>query len=589
MEEKKLTGYPSIDKPWLKYYSPDAVSYVNECLEYTMYQYMESENRNRLDYIALEYFGSEITYGAMFEKIEEVAKALRQHNVTSGDYVSVCLPNVPEIIYFIYALNKIGAVACLIDPRTNAEGILERANDTSSKILVTVTDIIKEKINLIAHDLVAELIIDVCPTDSLSVHSLKSAAIKFVYLFRKPKYSSDKFCSYKSFLKVSEGIEASTESAFEANKAAIIVYTSGTTGTAKGVMLSNENLIASKKLIEYGASSVDDNASFLGVIPFFSSYGACTGMNNSLCRGWRIIMIPKFNPRHFGKLLLQNSSVSALGVPWFWGNFAKENTPTNLSFLKNAICGGDKIAPASVEQINKYLLQNGASRLKIGYGASEFGGGIVITADTGPYEANSTGEILPGVIGMVINPDTGEELTYGEDGELCFHSPTMMLGYYKHEKETERITLFKDGIKFYRTGDMGHITENGTVYIVDRYKRAMMRPDGHTVHATPIENTIMQHDVVDSCAVVGLAFDKGEGVIPTAFVVLKSGDYNIKGVIDEIDTLCLKKIPERDKAHAYVVVEKLPYTPMGKFDYKLLERYTFEELDYVVKDHTFLK
>ena len=589
MQEKNLTGYPSIDRPWLKYYSSDAVEYVNGKLENTIYQYMEFENRSRLNYIALEYFGTEITYGAMFEEIRKVANALIRHNVKTGDYVSICLPNIPEIVYFVYALNKIGAVACLIDPRTNAEGILERANDTNSKILITVTDIIKNKIKLISNDLVAEKIIDVCPTDSLHANSLKTAVMKMAYLFKKPNYSSHKFCSYKSFLNSSRDVIDSTEYEFEANRVAIIVYTSGTTGTAKGVMLSNENLIASKKIIEYGASAVGNNASFLGVIPFFSSYGACTGMNNSLCCGWKIIMIPKFNPRHFGKMLLQNASVSALGVPWFWDNFAKENTVADLSFLKNAICGGDKIAPASVEQINNYMLRSGANRIKIGYGASEFGGGIVITSDLGPYEANSTGEILPGVIGMVINPDTGEELPYDEDGELCFHSPTMMLGYYKQEKETEKITVYKDGIKYFRTGDMGHITQNGTVYIVDRYKRAMMRPDGHTVHATPIENTIMRHAAVDSCAVVGLTFDKGNGVIPTAFVVLKNINCNVKKVIDEIDSLCLKKIPERDKAHAYVVIDKLPYTPMGKIDYKLLERHTFEEIDYFVKDHTFLK
>ncbi len=588
MEEKKLTGYPSIDKPWLKYYGEEAVKYVSDKIDQSAYQYMVESNKQRMHYVSIEYFGVKVTYKKLYQEIKKVAKALRSKGISKGDFVTLCLPNIPEIIYFVYALNRIGAVACLIDPRTNAEGILERANNSKSKLLITIIDIINEKINLISERLFAQDIVVVSPADSANIKSIKSIAVKFLYAFKNAEMKSKKYIKYQSFIKGGEKWSGKIDDKFTSNTPAIIVYTSGTTGSSKGVLISNENIIASKKLLEHGESKVEENASFLGVIPFFSAYGSCNGMNYSLCNGWKIIMIPKFKPDKFSKLLLKHKTPSVLGVPRFWSGFAETETNTDLSFLKNPICGGDKISPISVQRINRYLIEHNADCLKIGYGASEFAGGIVVTLDSGLYKENSAGEILPGVIGMVIDPDTGDELTYNEDGELCFHSPTMMMGYLNNEDETNQITIFKNGIKYYRTGDKGHIDENGCVYIVDRYKRVMMRPDGHTVHASPIENVIMKHSLVENCAVVGLPLDTDAGVIPIAFIKMKSSVSDYTSLIDEIDELCLKEIPERDKVHAYVIVESFPYTLMGKIDYKALEKNRLSEMDLIIKDYSFL-
>lgn len=579
---KEWTGYPSTDKPWLKYYPKDVVGYVNRTENQNAYQYLCNACKNNLDYIALDYFGRDISYLELLEHIEETAKALTAHGIVRGDYITVCLPNIPEIVYFIYAINKIGAVVCLIDPRTNAENILHRANESCSKILITITDIINEKINPIADKLVAEKIVDVSPA-----YSAKSFFVKAAYTFKQPHYKSNKFMSLKVFYQKGTYVSTGNDT-YSKNAPAIIIYTSGTTGDSKGIVLTNENLIASRKLSEFGATRINYNAVFLGVIPFFVAYGAVTGMNNSLCSGWKIIMIPKYNPKDFGKMVMKYKVECVIGVPRFWETFAIDNKSADLSKLKNPVCGGDKIAPPALERVNQYLNANGSSRLKVGYGASEFGGGIVITTDYGPYEEGSVGEILPGVIGMVIDPDTGEELGYDKDGELCFHSPSMMCGYFNRDKETDKISVYKDGIKFYRTGDKGHISKNGTVYIIDRYKRIMIRPDGHTVNASPIENVIMSHKSVDSCAVVGIPFDEKTGVIPTAFIVLREEVSSSPKLIQEIDQLCQIKLPARDKTQAYVVVSKLPYTPMGKVDYRNLESNKLSELECTITDYSFL-
>lgn len=299
-------------------------------------------------------------------------------------------------------------------------------------------------------------------------------------------------------------------------------------------------------------------------------------------------MIPQFKQNQFGKLILKYKTASVLGVPQFWSNLSKMRGVKDLSFLINPICGGDKISPASVQNINYFLHMHKANRLKIGYGATEFGGGIVITTEHGPYDENSTGEVLPGVIGITINPVTGEELKYNKDGELCFYSPTMMLGYFKNEIETNQITIYKDNIKYYRTGDKGYINENGCVYIIDRYKRVMMRPDGHTVHAAPIENVLFSSSLIKDCAVVGLKMKIGNGVIPTAFIVVDENIGNFDFAVNELNQLCLKNIPERDIPLAYVKIEQIPYTLMGKVNYKKLEENLINEVNPYVMDFTFI-
>ena len=189
---------------------------------------------------------------------------------------------------------------------------------------------------------------------------------------------------------------------------------------------------------------------------------------------------------------------------------------------------------------------------------------------------------------MVIDPQSKEELKYNEDGELCFYSPTMMMGYLNNENETKQITLYKYGVNFYRTGDKGYIDENGCLFIIDRYKRVMARPDGHKVHATPIENVIFSYSSIKDCAVAGLKMNIGSGVIPTAFIVVDENIGNFELIVNNLNQLCQKNIPERDMPLAYVKIEKIPYTLMGKVDYKKLEEKPINEVNPYVVDFTFI-
>lgn len=575
---------------------------MQETTRQKAYDFMHEKNKDYPKEIAMEYFGSRISYGELFEKIESFAGSLKANGVEEGDRVTLVLPNVPEIVYLFYAVNRIGAVANFIDPRTNAEAILARTNESGSKLLFVISDLLKTKIDGIAEKVKAEKIIIITPADSLrkqKITTIDAVAIKAIYGFKKlarKKKSQEKYVDLKHFLKrydkENESEQMNLDSEFREQAPCSIVYTSGTSGgAAKGAVISNEAYNAMHGMQMSGQIGYARQNTFLGVIPLFAAYGSLNGMHNSLCNGWTIQMIPKFHPNDFDLLIKKYKPNNALGVPRFWESIVDNGRleKMDLSFLILPTCGGDKITPASVEKINRFFAGHGSrARLIVGYGATEFGGAFSVTvADEKLYEPGSVGIFMPGVKTRIFDPETGEEQT-GEEriGELYVHSPSMMLGYFQRKEETDEITHYdEDGTKYYKTGDKVRIDKRGINWVVDRYKRVMMRPDGHTVGASPIENVISAHPSVLGCAVVGIPLDQKGGTIPTAFVKLKDTETDRNEILCELDELCSEKLPARDKALAYVIVDELPYTLMGKVDYRRLEERKFEDMElYWVKD-----
>lgn len=582
--DKELTGYPSIDKPWLKYYSEEAKYAADNPQKCSIYQYIYSANKNNPSDIAIEYFGAKITYSEMFQSIDCVAGALYAYGVRSDDFVTICLPNVPEVIYIVYACNKIGAVANMIDPRTNSERILKHTNMVNSVLFITIADICDQRINCIADKICTKNILVVSAADSST-----SPIVRLKYVFTKLD-GSPKYMAFKEFVKKYQD-QAIAEISYIKDTAAVMVYTSGTTGTAKGVLLSNEGIVASSEQLILTLTSKKARR-FLAIIPFFSSYGFVNGMNATLGNKMTITLIPKYNPANYTKLILKHKPNVVISVPKLWEDMAYtlKNGKVDLSYMVYPISGGDKIPIASVKLINDCLrVHNSNAKLLIGYGATEFGAAISLTTPELEFEEGSCGAIFPIANLKIIAPETGKEVPYETEGEICIHSQSMMLGYY-NDIDMKEIT-FKDGngIKFYRTGDKGYISKCGALHIIDRYKRAMMRPDGHTVHATPIENTLMNNKNVRSCAVVGLKLRNRSGVIPTAFIVLNDYCGKPKEIIAQLDSDSKRRLPERDRAIAYIIVKSIPYTPNGKIDYEKLENFYIDEVDVIITDSTFTK
>lgn len=341
-----------------------------------------------------------------------------------------------------------------------------------------------------------------------------------------------------------------------------------------------------------GQSGYSRQNTFLGCIPFFVAYGSINGMHNSLCNGWTIQLIPRFKPTDFDLLIKKYKPNNALGVPRCWESIVDNGRldKTDLSFLILPTCGGDKISPASVDKINAFFSRRGSNvRLIVGYGATEMGGAFSVTvSDYSLYRPGSVGPFMDGVKGRVFDPETGNEITGEErEGELYVHSPSMMLEYFDDKQETDAITWMDEaGEKYYRTGDKVRIDKDGVNWVIDRYKRVIARPDGHKVAASPIENVILENESCLECAVVGLDAEQKSGALPIAFVKLKDNiNTSQEAVFRQLDRSVSSKIAGRDKALGYVFVNELPYTLMGKVDFRKLEQTSLKNTEvFLVKD-----
>ncbi len=572
MEEKQLTGYPSIDKPWLKYYSEEAINApLPEC---TIYEYIWNCNKDNLEKPALKYFGKGTTYAQMFSRIDDAAKAFSALNVQRGELVSMCMLTMPETIYSIYGLNRIGAVCNLIEPRTNVELIKDRINAAGSRVLIVV-DVFLSKILQIVDKTKLEHIIVVPLAQSMPIHT--RIGFKLTKGRKIPRIPAEQRFEYWSvFLAKGKSLKLAS-APYVKNAPAAIIYTGGTTGISKGALLSNDSLTAMALQSIYDAPRLYEGERFLEIMPPFIAYGLIFGFFIPFCASLENTLIPVFEPKKFAELVLKHKPNHVVGVPAFFESLANSAEVGNqkLDFLMCAITGGDRLLASTEDHINRFFADHGCKYTILkGYGMTEMGSAATFTATD---ESN-----IPGSVGIpthltevkVIDHETGEELGYNIQGELCMTGSTMMLGYYQNDSETNKVMRkHPDGKTWIHTGDIGYMTEDGVIYIVDRIKRMVIRPDGHNVWPSVIEEVVTRHPGVKECAVVGMPNPENKnGRIPTAFIVVEDGVEANNVLIDDIDRFSKIYLPERDVAMAYRFIEKLPLTLVGKVDYRTLEK-----------------
>ena len=570
--EKKLTGYPSIDKPWLKYYTEEAINTpYPEC---SIYEYILEKNKVNMDKPSIRYFDKSFTYREMFSLIDDAAKGFSAIGVKKGELVSMCMLTMPETIFSVYALNKLGAVCNLIEPRTNAELIKDRIIDSKSKILVVV-DVFLPKILQIVEQTKLEQIIVVPISESMPW--LTKMGFSLTKGRKIPKIHNDpKYLYWCDFLTNGKNIIPEFAK-YEKNQPAAIIYTGGTTGVPKGAVLSNDCFTAMAVQAFYDAPTLFTKSRFLEIMPPFIAYGLIFGHFIPFCAGLENCLIPVFEPKKFAELVLKYKPNHVVGVPAFFESLANSKLIKNkdISYLTSCITGGDKMLVATEKHINSVYKSHGCiNSIMKGYGMTEMGSAATFTATNECNVEGSVGIPTHYTTVKVISPETGEELQYNQQGELCMTGPTMMLQYYNNEKETNNVMKkHADGLMWIHTGDIGYITEDGVIFIVDRIKRMIIRPDGHNVWPSQIENVVTKYEDVLDCAVVGLPNpDNKNGKIPTAFIVVKEGVTADEQLIDKIDVFCKQRLPERDVAMAYRFCDKLPLTLVGKVDYRALEK-----------------
>lgn len=564
---KNLTGYPSIDKPWLKYYTEEAIiATLPEC---TIYEYLWESNKDYQSNVALNYFDRKITYGEVFENIDKATKSYSALGLKSGDIVTVCAVTIPETIYSFYGLNRLGVICNMVDPRTSAEGIREYIKEVNSKIVITI-DVAYAKIVESIKGTAVEKIVVISPADSLPQPK------KFLFkAFKATKIPNDNLHIKWNDLVVNGKDNESVIVTYQKNTPCVIVHTGGTTGIPKGVMLSNDNLNTSAFQAIKSGFDFQRNHTWLNIMPPFIAYGVGNGLHLPLIVGMEVILIPSFNPNEFADLLNKYHPNHMVGVPSHYGNIIHNPKMQNkdLSYIIAPTVGGDAMDISLEKETNEFLAKHNCSYPACkGYGMSEVAAGVSICSSHDVNKIGSVGIPLTHTTMAIFDITTGKELPYNQEGEICMTGPNTMVGYYNNETETNNvIKKHDDGLMWVHSGDIGYIDEDGFVFIKDRIKRVIIRHDGFKVFPSLIEKTVDTNDnVVSNCAVGVADTSHSQGKLPIVFAVLNDG-ANAETVKAELFELCKKELPEYVQPVDFVFIDKMPLTPIGKVDYRALE------------------
>lgn len=522
------------------------------------------------NHIALEYFNVQITYRELVSRIKNCAKALKKQGIKENDRVTICMPNTPEAIVALYAVNMIGAVASLIHPLSSENEIEFYLNKSKSKMIITL-DMSYFRVKSILENTKVEKIVVASATKSMG------NIVSFAYwILKGRKIKLEKgnvnIMTWTEFIKQGSSYTKEYYVDKKDTDLAFILYSGGTTGRPKGIMLSNLNINAQAIQGRYVADEVRPGNSFLTILPNFHAFGLGISIHLPLYNGMKVILVPTFNIKKLGGLFKKYRPTAFAGVPSLYDALTKVKlAPNDLNYLKVAVCGGDSISLESKKRINEYFKEHGSTaKLRVGYGLTESAGACCLSPIGMEEEAGLIGVPFVDNVFKIVVPGTTEEQEYGKDGEICIAGPNQMMGYLDDEEETSNVLVkHEDDLLWLHTGDMGYMDSNGLVYFKARIKR-MYITSGFNVYPQHIEEVLDSHEAVYSSAVIGVSHPyKGE--VGKAFVVLKEGIKPTLEIKNSIKTHLKKNLSYYAIPAEIKYVDDLPKTLIGKIAYKELK------------------
>ena len=560
--------YASQAKPWLKYYDQKFIDQTLPTL--SAFEYVCQRRKNHLNDTALEYYGRKFTYADLIVNVKKTAAALRGAGVKKGDIITVVSIMTPEIIALFYAADMMGATLNLVDPRYSVEGIREYIEEVDSHLLVCL-NVVYERCRQAAKRTNVEKVIVLSPADSLP--PVMAVGYKLTTP-DKNKYASN-VIRWKQFIKGGEGQSTAAEP-YDPDHACVVVHTGGTTGSPKGVMLTDDCFNGIALQFQAYPKLFHRGQKLMNVMPPFIAYGFACGIHLPLVLGFTVIIIPNLDPAKLGSLVLKHKPEHMFGVPTHYQQLAADPKlrDKDLSFIINYAAGGDSLSRGAEQTVNDFLAAHGARYpIAKGYGMTEVSSAATVAAGL-DNKPGSVGIPMVNTVVAAFEPGTDQELPIGQRGELCISGPCLMKGYYNKPEETAiLLRRHPDGRVWAHTGDMGYLDEDGFVYLDSRIKRMIIRHDGFKVFPSMIENVVSRHPAVHQCSVVGCADkDHTQGRLPFVYIVLKADTTaKKKQVIRELERMCAEELPEYVQPVAYKFISSMPMTPVGKVDYRQLE------------------
>mgnify|MGYP000551585503 FL=1 len=556
---------------------------LNNIPKYTMYGYIRECNKNNLDRYALRFGRKRYTYGEFIDLIDRYAKGFAAMGIRKGDRVALLLPNLPESTIIIYALNKIGAISDNIDPTSKEDRMKYFLEKEKVNAIVCFDKVYETSIKSIENYIYNELNIDKVLitkiTDSLPMIESAMYRMKFrdedIVKRVSTSYGNINIFGINRFLNDSRYQVCYTNPYVE-NEVATICHSSGTTGVPKTIPSTNENVnfIA----FQHQVSNIDYSRvkTFLHVLPGFAQFGFSDSMHLGHSLGLEMIEIPIFSQENIIDILLKTKANCLFGTPSFWLRLIGSDKYNNadLSFLEEAVYGGGTLTITQLANINRFLISHNAKcLLRTGYGMSEFNGTCILE-DPFMSTPGSCGIDLPGGSGIIINPDTMNELSCGELGHLYYSKGSNPVCEFDGEVLHKTINI--DGREYIDTGDIMKKNARGEYFFEGRASGMISRYDGYKIYPNALENAVTSSSYVEDVMISEYYDESNFGAMPLIYVVLskESKGIDIKDIIKNIiDNYILSNnnMSFRDIPTKWKVVDELPYTTALKKDYKKIK------------------
>lgn len=561
----------SASAPWLKYYgnTPASLEYPHK----TMYEMVAAAAKKYPDHTAYIFMGKKTSYTEFMKRIHAAAKGLYKMGIRKGDKVTICMANTPQALDCFYALNRIGAIPNMIHPLSAAQEIAFYLNFSQSKAILTL-DQFYEKVVSIQPQLknpttiLIAKVADELPIPLNVLYPMTKAA-RAVKKLPKTGYTL-----WYDMVRAGKSVTLPPISnRYDACGA--ILYSGGTTGTTKGIMLSNLNFnaLALQTSAASGFTLEEiSNMKMLSVMPVFHGFGLGIGIHLPLINGATCILIPQFNVKTYAETLVKQKPNLIPGVPTLFEALLRADNleGADLSFLKGIFSGGDSLSPELKKKVDAFLKDHGCSeQIREGYGTTE----CVTASCLTPKDYARQGSIgvpFPDTFYKIVEPGTTNEVEANIEGEICISGPTVMLGYMDNPEET-RQTLRRhyDGRIWLHTGDLGHMDQDGFVYFRQRIKR-MIVTSGYNVYPSQLENIIDANEKVLISCVIGVK-DPYRVQKVKAYVVPMPGVEPTEELKKEILDYCSGRIAKYAMPREIEFRKELPKTLVGKVAYRVLE------------------
>ncbi len=520
---------------------------------------------------ALSCMGTHIKYFRFKQKILETAKAYQSLGLKPGDKVTVCMPNLPQTVYSLYALNYIGVIVSFIHPLSAVSEIAFYLTEVGSKTVLTL-DSFYNKFLEVQKLVKIEKIILTGAAEELGL--IKKTAYKLMRGKKDRDYTvEDNVVFWDDLFKSVKTSKPATPHFMKRTDPAVILFSGGTTGVTKGILLSSLNFNALAYQTGAMCNKQIQGKKMLAAMPCFHGFGLGVCIHTMMALGGESILVPKFNVKDYALLIKKNKPNYIAGVPTLYEALTRTNylDGVNLDFLMGVFSGGDSLPVELKKKFDKYLKDHNATiRIREGYGTTECVTACCLT----PYNKEKEGSIglpYPDTYFKICKVGTTEEVPYGEEGEICLSGPTVMLGYYNNLMETANtLKTHDDGRTWLHTGDLGVMDDEGFIFFKQRIKR-MIITSGYNVYPSQIENVLDAHEAVQMSCVIGVKDEyKMERI--KAFITLKPGYTPSKELKVDILNYCRKNIAKYAIPYDIEFRSELPKTLVGKVAYTVLEK-----------------